>query len=123
LFERLHWTHRKWQYRQERKKGRNAGLIVALGDLLLTACSSGRVPASAPILGIPDIRVVAAVATVAAIAAIAAVLNIPDIRVVSAVAAVAAIFNIPDIRVVSAVPAGFVGGCVRWRPGGGGRGC
>jgi hypothetical protein len=57
------------------------------------------------------------------IPAIASILDIPDIRVVPAVAAIATILNIPNIRVVPAVPASSIGGCVRRRAGGGGRGC
>ena len=69
-----------------------------LGDLLLTACSSRRIPA------------------------IAAILDIPDIRVVPGVPAIAAILDIPDIRIVPAVPASSTVGRV-WRRAGGGRGC
>jgi hypothetical protein len=54
-----------------------------LGDLLLVACSSRRVPAIAAILDIPDIRVVPAVPAIACssrrVPAIAAILDIPDI--------------------------------------------
>jgi hypothetical protein len=82
----------------------------------LSARSPRRIPAIASILDIPDIRIVPAVA------AIAAILNIPDIRVVPAVPAIATILNIPNIRVVPAVPASSIGGCVRRRAGGGGRG-